>query len=80
MNVEENNAKLEVEDYGIGMDLNDIVNYFLTIGESSKNKDDDGLTGKFGIGILSIFLIGKEAKVYSKKSRQYTWEFVFSEK
>ena len=67
VNVEENNAKLEVEDYGIGMDLNDIVNYFLTIGESSKNKDDDGLTGKFGIGILSIFLIGKEAKVYSKK-------------
>lgn len=67
VNVEENNAKLEVEDYGIGMDLNDIVNYFLTIGESSKNKDDDGLTGKFGIGILSIFWLVKRQKSNSKK-------------
>lgn len=65
--VEDDNVKLRVADCGIGMDLNDIVNYFLTIGKSSKSEDDNGLTGKFGIGILSIFLIGKEAKVYSKK-------------
>lgn len=65
--VEDDNVKLRVTDCGIGMDFNDITNYFLTIGKSSKNEDDNGLTGKFGIGILSIFLIGKEAKVYSKK-------------
>lgn len=65
--IEENSVKLRVADCGIGMDFNDIVNYFLTIGKSSKNEDDNCLTGKFGIGILSIFLIGKEAKVYSKK-------------
>lgn len=65
--VEDDNVKLKVADYGVGMDFNDIANYFLTIGKSSKNEDDNGLTGKFGIGILSIFLIGKEAKVYSRK-------------
>lgn len=65
--IEDDNVKLRVADCGIGMDFNDITNYFLTIGKSSKNEEDNGLTGKFGIGILSIFLIGKEAKVYSKK-------------
>lgn len=65
--VEDDNVKLRVADCGIGMDFNDITNYFLIIGKSSKNEDDNGLTGKFGIGILSIFLIGKEAKVYSQK-------------
>ena len=65
--VEDDNVKLKVADYGVGMDFNDIANYFLTIGKSSKNEDDNGLTGEFGIGILSIFLIGKEAKVYSRK-------------
>lgn len=65
--IEDDNVKLRVADCGIGMDFNDITNYFLTIGKSSKNEEDNGLTGKFGIGILSIFLIGKEAKVYSQK-------------
>ena len=67
VNIEDDNVKLRVADCGIGMDLDDITNYFLTIGKSSKNEEDNGLTGKFGIGILSVFLIGKEAKVYSRK-------------
>lgn len=62
---DENIVKLEVCDCGIGMDLDDIKNYFLTIGNSSKKESD--LTGKFGIGILSVFLIGREARVYTKK-------------
>ena len=67
VNIEGDNVKLSVADCGIGMDFNDITNYFLTIGKSSKIEDDNGLVGKFGIGILSIFLIGKVAKVYSRK-------------
>lgn len=58
---------LKVTDHGIGMDINDIKDFFLTIGSSNKNADN-GLTGKFGIGVLSIFLVAKEAKVYSKKN------------
>lgn len=58
---------LKVTDYGIGMDINDIKNFFLTIGSSNKI-DENGLTGKFGIGVLSIFLVAKEAKVYSQKN------------
>ena len=68
VSVDDGKAKLKVSDCGTGMDFNDITKYFLTIGESSKTNDHNNcLTGKFGIGILSIFLIGKEAKVYSKK-------------
>ncbi len=65
--IKDDNVKLRVADSGIGMDINDITNFFLAIGKSNKNEDDNSLTGKFGIGILSIFLIGKEAKVYSQK-------------
>lgn len=64
---DENSVTLRVSDGGIGMDWSDVKEYFLTIGRSSKDKQNDGLTGKFGIGILSIFLIGSEARVYSKK-------------
>lgn len=58
---------LKVTDHGIGMDINDIKDFFLTIGSSNKNAEN-GLTGKFGIGVLSIFLVAKEAKVYSQKN------------
>lgn len=69
---DDNNVTLRVSDCGIGMDWTDVKEYFLTIGKSSKDEQNEGLTGKFGIGILSIFLIGSEAKVYSKKGLSTT--------
>jgi hypothetical protein len=58
---------LEVRDNGIGMSLPEIKDNFLTVGKSDKNNNKEGLVGKYGIGILSIFLIGEYAEVYTKK-------------
>lgn len=57
---------LEIKDNGIGMDLQEIKDNFLTVGKTSKKGSCEGLVGKYGIGILSIFLIGDYAEVYTK--------------
>lgn len=58
---------LEIEDNGIGMDLQEIKDNLLTVGKTSKESSCEGLVGKYGIGILSVFLIGDYAEVYTKK-------------
>ena len=77
-----------IKDNGIGMDVEVIKKYFLKIGSSfsdskiwseyndqRKNKDDQILrNGRFGIGILSSFLIGDIIKV---KTRRISSEFVY---
>ena len=59
---------LEIEDNGIGMNPQELRENFLTVGKSNKNNSNKGLVGKYGIGILSVFLIGDYAEVYTKKS------------
>jgi molecular chaperone HtpG len=79
-------GKLVVEDYGIGMTLEVIENYFLNIGASFRNSDrwkkeheTDGhsnvyRTGRFGIGLLAAYLLGEELVVetrhFSEKESQ----------
>lgn len=58
---------LEIKDNGIGMNIEDIKVDFLTIAKSSKKDKQDGLVGKYGIGILSLFLIGESAEIYTMK-------------
>lgn len=58
---------LEIKDNGIGMDLHEIKENFLTVGKTNKRNNSEGLVGKYGIGILSVFLIGDHAEVYTKK-------------
>lgn len=41
----------------------------MTVGKTSKNNSCEGLVGKYGIGILSVFLIGDYAEVYTEKDR-----------
>lgn len=67
-----------VEDYGVGMTLDIIENYFLNIGASFRNSDrwkktheTDGSsnihrTGRFGIGLLAAYLLGDELEVETK--------------
>lgn len=64
---ESGNSYLEITDNGIGMNLQGIKENFLTVGKTSKKNNCEGLVGKYGIGILSIFLIGDYAEVYTKK-------------
>ena len=59
---------LKIEDNGIGMNPQELRENFLTVGKSNKNNSNKGLVGKYGIGILSVFLIGDYAEVYTKKS------------
>ncbi len=54
------NPCIKIKDNGIGMNEDIIINKFLTIGESAK--EDDKSIGKFGIGILAVFLIADKMK------------------
>jgi molecular chaperone HtpG len=70
---------LRCSDNGIGMDLETITGYFLRAGASYRNNpewrteftDDTGCSsvarsGRFGIGVFSIFLIGNEFEVETR--------------
>lgn len=66
-----NNNFLEIVDNGVGMDSKDIENYYLYIGKSSKLSNDSfGMTGRFGIGALASFLIGRRVYIETKKINQ----------
>lgn len=52
---ENERVRIRIEDNGCGMDEDTIVDKFLTVGESGK--DGENAIGKFGIGILSAFLL-----------------------
>lgn len=64
---EDGRKYLEIKDNGIGMGLREIRENFLTVGKTDKKNNQQGLVGKYGIGVLSIFLIGDYAEVYTKK-------------
>jgi molecular chaperone HtpG len=75
-------SKIIIEDYGIGMTLDVIENYFLNIGASFRNSDrwkkdheTDGhsnvyRTGRFGIGLLAAYLLGEELEVETRHISQ----------
>ena len=79
---EDGNSKVVIEDYGIGMTLDVIENYFLNVGASFRNSDrwkkaheTDGhsnvyRTGRFGIGLLAAYLLGEELKVETRHISQ----------
>lgn len=56
---------VEVEDDGIGLDEERIAACLSRIGYSSKT-GDDGLLGRFGIGLLSGFLVARELVVETR--------------
>lgn len=77
----DNHTTLNFNDNGIGMDLEDIREYYLTVGKSKKRNSDLPVVGQFGIGALSMFLIGKKAVVRTKKSNDVEYRFeLFEEK
>lgn len=69
---------LTVQDNGIGMNEDVILNYFLAAGSSYRHSDDwiknyttdnksrVARTGKFGVGALATFLLGKTAEVQTR--------------
>jgi hypothetical protein len=78
----EGGGELTIEDYGIGMTLEIVENYFLNIGASFRNSDrwkkeheTEGhsnvyRTGRFGIGLLAAYLLGDEIRVETRHVRE----------
>jgi len=72
---EEELSNILVEDDGVGMSQDDVIEYFLKVGKSNKINSKEGLIGEFGIGALSIFLIGDKCKVVTKKAGEKRCSF-----
>lgn len=77
--VDSQKSLFTITDRGKGMNLNEIKNYFLTIGSSyndnidwKKARDQEHIyrTGRFGIGVLAAFLLGPEIYVVTKKRKE----------
>ena len=76
ISIDTENKVFIITDNGIGMSEDILINYYLVAGSSYRNSDswkdkyidDDGSIricriGKFGVGVLSTFLIGDEIEV-----------------
>ena len=82
-NIEE--KTLTIEDNGIGMSRDDLVNHLGTIAKSGtadfvKNMKDNGsvmdLIGQFGVGFYSAFMVAEKVEVITKKAGEcnaYKW-------
>jgi molecular chaperone HtpG len=70
--------ELIIEDSGVGMSKDTIINYFFKAGASFRKSmawkknfvDDDEVkiqrTGRFGVGVLAVFLLGDEFEMWTK--------------
>jgi molecular chaperone HtpG len=70
--------ELVIKDSGIGMSKDTIINYFFKAGASFRKSmawkknfvDDDEVkiqrTGRFGVGVLAVFLLGDEFEMWTK--------------
>lgn len=73
---------LEIKDYGIGMTLDIVKDYFLNVGASFRNSDywrknhiNNGhstvhRTGRFGIGLLAAYLLGDTLNVVTRHATE----------
>ena len=73
INVYLNDESFIIEDNGIGMDMNDIINIFLYKGRKNKDKliiNENKIlqNGHFGIGFLSAFMLTNDITITTRKA------------
>lgn len=67
-------TNITIIDNGVGMNWDDISDYYLKVGNSSKSSSD-GLIGKFGVGSLSLFMISDNCEISTKKTGEEECNF-----
>ncbi|MEI6349347.1 MAG: ATP-binding protein [Bacteroidota bacterium] len=88
--IDEEKCLFKIRDNGKGMTLDEILNYFLSVGSSFRKtvewkkeftvngKSLVNRNGKFGIGVLATFLLGDEISVKTKSIKDNSKAFVFT--
>ena len=85
---DENANLLTIQDYGLGMDKEELVENLGTIAHSgskaflealkSDGEKNDNLIGKFGVGFYSVFMVAENVQAYTrswkKDSQGQCWE------
>ncbi len=83
--INSDNGQLTIQDNGIGMSQEELIENLGTIArsgtkkflESVKNKDNNDFIGQFGVGFYSSFMVANWVKVYSRKAGEdstYCWQ------
>ncbi|RLP07915.1 HSP90 family protein [Propionibacterium australiense] len=60
-------GRMHCLDSGVGLDEDDVRTFLATIGGSSKRGHDETMLGRFGIGLLSCFVVTDRVEVLTRK-------------
>jgi len=89
--VDKNKYLFKIKDNGKGMTLDEILNYFLSVGSSFRSSfqwkkefiSNEGKSlvnrnGRFGIGVLAAFLLGEKITVKTKNHKEASLAYTFT--